>query len=76
MRASAETKTGDRRVIEYILSPVMQAVKEAGGRDETFSEFISCREARLRPSPPLSRAAPERSANLPYKLFLTLQAEK
>jgi hemolysin D len=30
MRVSAEIKTGDRRVIEYILSPVMQAVKEAG----------------------------------------------
>jgi len=31
MRVSAEIKTGDRRVIEYLLSPVMQAVKEAGG---------------------------------------------
>jgi len=30
MRVSAEIKTGDRRVIEYILSPVMQAVSEAG----------------------------------------------
>jgi hypothetical protein len=30
MRISAEIKTGDRRVIEYILSPVMLAVKEAG----------------------------------------------
>src|SRR5215475_369045 len=30
MRASAEIKTGDRRVIEYLLSPVVQAVKEAG----------------------------------------------
>ncbi len=30
MRVSAEIKTGDRRVIEYLLSPVMQAVKEAG----------------------------------------------
>jgi hemolysin D len=30
MRVSAEIKTGDRRVIEYILSPVVQAVKEAG----------------------------------------------
>jgi hemolysin D len=29
MRVSAEI-TGDRRVIEYLLSPVMQAVKEAG----------------------------------------------
>jgi HlyD family secretion protein len=29
MRVSAEIKTGDRRVIEYLLSPVMQAVKEA-----------------------------------------------
>ena len=26
----AEIKTGNRRVIEYLLSPVMQAVKEAG----------------------------------------------
>jgi hemolysin D len=30
MRVSAEIKTGDRRVIEYLLSPVLQAVKEAG----------------------------------------------
>jgi membrane fusion protein, hemolysin D len=30
MRVSAEIKTGNRRVIEYLLSPVMQAVKEAG----------------------------------------------
>ena len=30
MRVSAEIKTGERRVIEYILSPVMQTVKEAG----------------------------------------------
>ena len=30
MRASAEIKIGDRRVIEYWLSPAMQAVKEAG----------------------------------------------
>jgi hemolysin D len=30
MRVSAEIKTGERRVIEYLLSPVMQAVKEAG----------------------------------------------
>jgi hemolysin D len=30
MRVSAEIKTGDRRVIEYLLSPVMQAAKEAG----------------------------------------------
>jgi hemolysin D len=30
MRASAEIKPGDRRLIEYILSPVMQAAKEAG----------------------------------------------
>ena len=30
MRVSAEIKTGDRRVIEYLLSPVMQVVKEAG----------------------------------------------
>jgi len=30
MRVSAEIKTGSRRVIEYLLSPVMQAVKEAG----------------------------------------------
>jgi hemolysin D len=30
MRVSAEIKTGDRRVIEYLLSPVMQAVQEAG----------------------------------------------
>jgi hemolysin D len=30
MRVSAEIKTGDRRVIEYLLSPVIQAVKEAG----------------------------------------------
>jgi hemolysin D len=30
MRISAEIRTGDRRVIEYLLSPVVQAVKEAG----------------------------------------------
>jgi hemolysin D len=30
MRVSAEIKTGERRVIEYLLSPVMQAAKEAG----------------------------------------------
>ena len=30
MRVSAEIKTGDRRVIDYILSPVMQTVEEAG----------------------------------------------
>ncbi|HKA80413.1 MAG TPA: HlyD family type I secretion periplasmic adaptor subunit, partial [Xanthobacteraceae bacterium] len=30
MRVSAEIKTGDRRVIEYLLSPVVQAAKEAG----------------------------------------------
>jgi hemolysin D len=30
MRVSAEIKTGQRRVIEYLLSPIMQAVKEAG----------------------------------------------
>jgi hemolysin D len=30
MRISAEIKTGERRVIEYLLSPVVQAVKEAG----------------------------------------------
>ena len=30
MRVSAEIKTRERRVIEYLLSPVMQAVKEAG----------------------------------------------
>jgi hemolysin D len=30
MRVSAEIKTGDRRVIEYLLSPVMEAVQEAG----------------------------------------------
>jgi hemolysin D len=30
MRVSAEIRTGQRRVIEYLLSPVMQAVKEAG----------------------------------------------
>lgn len=30
MRVSAEIKTGQRRVIEYILSPVVQAVSEAG----------------------------------------------
>ncbi|SHL38093.1 hemolysin D [Bradyrhizobium lablabi] len=30
MRVSAEIKTGDRRVIEYLLSPVVQAVQEAG----------------------------------------------
>jgi hemolysin D len=30
MRVSAEIKTGERRVIEYLLSPVIQAVKEAG----------------------------------------------
>ena len=30
MHASAEIKTGDRRVIDYVLSPIMQTVKEAG----------------------------------------------
>jgi hemolysin D len=30
MRVQAEIKTSDRRVIEYLLSPVVQAVKEAG----------------------------------------------
>jgi hemolysin D len=30
MRVAAEIKTGDRRVIEYLLSPVMQTVQEAG----------------------------------------------
>jgi membrane fusion protein, hemolysin D len=30
MRVSTEIKTGDRRVIEYLLSPVLQAAKEAG----------------------------------------------
>ena len=29
MRVSAEIKIGERRVIEYMLSPVIQAVKEA-----------------------------------------------
>jgi hemolysin D len=30
MRVSAKIETGDRRVFEYLLSPVMQAAKEAG----------------------------------------------
>jgi hemolysin D len=30
MRVSAEIKTGDRRVIDYILSPILQTVFEAG----------------------------------------------
>lgn len=30
MRVSADIKTGDRRVIDYVLSPVMQTVSEAG----------------------------------------------
>ena len=30
MRVSAEIKTGDRKALDYLLSPVMQAVKEAG----------------------------------------------
>jgi hemolysin D len=30
MRVSAEIKTGDRRIIEYLLSPVVQAAQEAG----------------------------------------------
>ena len=30
MRVEAEIKTGERRVIEYLLSPVVQAVQEAG----------------------------------------------
>lgn len=30
MRVSAEIRTGDRRVIEFLLSPVVQAVQEAG----------------------------------------------
>jgi len=29
-RGAAEIKTGERRVIEYLLSPVVQAVSEAG----------------------------------------------
>ncbi len=30
MRVTAEIRTGDRKVLDYLLSPVMQAVKEAG----------------------------------------------
>ena len=30
MRVTAEIKTGDRKVIDDLLSPMMQAVKEAG----------------------------------------------
>jgi hemolysin D len=30
MQVSAEIKTGDRRAIEFLLSPVMQTIKEAG----------------------------------------------
>ena len=30
MAVTVEIKTGQRRVIEYLLSPVMQAVQEAG----------------------------------------------
>ena len=30
MRVAVEIKTGERRVIEYLLSPVVQAVSEAG----------------------------------------------
>jgi hemolysin D len=30
MQVSAEIKTGDRRAIEFLLSPVMQTLKEAG----------------------------------------------
>ena len=30
IRVSAEIKTGERKVIDYLLSPVMQAAKEAG----------------------------------------------
>jgi hemolysin D len=30
MRVSAEIKTGERRIIEYLMSPVIQAAKEAG----------------------------------------------
>ena len=30
MRVTAEIKTGDRKVIDYLLSPMMQAVKEVG----------------------------------------------
>ena len=30
MRVTAEIKTGNRKVIDDLLSPVMQAVKEAG----------------------------------------------
>jgi hypothetical protein len=41
MHVSAEIKTGDRRVMEYLLSPVMQTVKEAGRE---------MREARLSPN--------------------------
>lgn len=30
MRVSAEIKTGDRKALDYLLSPTMQAVREAG----------------------------------------------
>lgn len=30
MRIAAEIRTGDRRIIEYLLSPVVQAMHEAG----------------------------------------------
>jgi hemolysin D len=30
MHVSAEIKTGDRRIIEFVLSPILQTVKEAG----------------------------------------------
>jgi hemolysin D len=30
MQVSAETKTGDRRAIDFLLSPVLQTIKEAG----------------------------------------------
>ncbi|MCJ2012186.1 hypothetical protein [Methylobacterium sp. J-076] len=30
MRVSAEIRIGERRVLEYLLSPVVQAVQEAG----------------------------------------------
>ncbi len=30
MRVTAEIRTGGRKVIDYLLSPIMQAVKEVG----------------------------------------------
>ncbi len=41
MRVSAEIKTVDRKALDYLLSPVMQAVREAGGKDDEQTSYAS-----------------------------------